>query len=74
MDSSPRFSRPGLQMTKPAPFIDRFGLWMIAFHCNLAGVGVDLDDAQHDGNHREKYEQQGDNLQLHQLSSARTFP
>jgi glutamine synthetase len=27
MDSSPRFSRPGLQMTKPAPFIDRFGLW-----------------------------------------------
>ena len=27
MDSSPTFARPGLQMTKPAPFIDRFGLW-----------------------------------------------
>lgn len=27
MDSSPTFARPGLHMTKPAPFIDRFGLW-----------------------------------------------
>jgi glutamine synthetase len=27
MDSSPAFARPGLHMKKPAPFIERFGLW-----------------------------------------------